>query len=212
MKKQPLFTAVLSALLTMGAAVNAAATSAAFNNHASGWYIKGSVGGNKVQDEAFSTTALGITSGGEVNYDWGWAAGVEVGKKRGPARLGVAIDYFKSDIDKITAGAAGSFKGEGQAFSALLTFTYDVFTGERAAVYTGLGIGAIVVDIDISDFGSHDDTVFSYHNVVGVRYPVNDNTLAFFEFRHVGSSRLDVHGIELYYQANTFNIGLDYLF
>lgn len=176
-----------------------------------------------VADEAYN--GVGI-----VSYDWGFNAGVSLGKQVGLWRFEAQMTYLYNDMDKVFDIDQGNQQqGVWYGFNVL----HDFPINKHWIPYAGFGLGGITMN---SDFGGYNvwsdtvsstsgivvsdnssDTAFAYQAIVGIGYQPIPEMRLLAEVRHIGSTEMtnwDQGGykVESYYENTLFNLGLTYFF
>ena len=100
-------------------------------------------------------------------------------------------------------------------------FDLQNFSTDRTTPYVGFGLGGVYADGDIVTAlptnDSIDDYAFAYQLIVGLNRRINDTVSGFAEFRHFGSSGVDVENAagmmvgEFDLQSNNLIFGLQFI-
>ncbi|WP_299493763.1 outer membrane beta-barrel protein [uncultured Shewanella sp.] len=194
-----------------------------------GFYVTASAGTSylekqrSIADEAYNGTGI-------VSYDWGFNAGVSLGKQVDLWRFEVQMTYLYNDMDKVFDIDQGNQQqGVWYGFNVLRDFPIS----KHWIPYAGFGVGGITINSsfgalsewsdptdDTSGFVSNEDSsdsAFAYQATVGIAYQPIPEMRLLAEVRHIGSSQFNnwtqnSNKLESYYQSTLFNLGLTYYF
>ncbi|MCL1125613.1 outer membrane protein [Shewanella surugensis] len=167
---------------------------------------------------------------GIVSYDWGFNAGVSLGKQVGPWRFEAQITYLYNDMDKVFDIDQGNQQeGVWYGVNALRDFPIN----EHWIPYAGFGLGGITMNSDFGDYNVWSDaasgssgvvtsentsgSAFAYQTIVGIGYQPIPEIRLLAEVRHIGSTKFtnwtqNGSSLDTYYNNTLFNLGLSYYF
>ena len=207
---------MLAALLTC-----ALAPGAAMAQWGDAWYL--SVSGLYLLPGE-SSLALdgdqGPTINGDLELDSGlgfsiaMGAGDDVGL-RGELELG----YRKADWDEIDFDVeredllSGDIEGDFATFSVMANGVYAVEASDRMRPYFGIGLGLARHTADgIGEDDSTHDTVFAWQGMLGVGFPLSENTEARVGYRYFVTADGDFDGDEASYDSHSMEGGISVRF
>ncbi len=195
-----------------------------------GFYVTASAGTSylesqrSIADEAYN--GVGI-----VTYDYGFNAGISLGKQVGPWRFEAQMTYLYNDIDKVFDIDQGN-QQEGVWYG--LNVLRDFPISKHWIPYAGFGLGGITMNNDFGDTSVYSDsqagtvgvvsnepgsdTAFAYQATLGIAYQPIPEMRLLAEVRHIGSSKMtnwtrsSADDVESYYESTLFNLGLTYYF
>ncbi|MBP6013179.1 MAG: OmpA family protein [Alphaproteobacteria bacterium] len=181
--------------ILLAATALAAATTA---NASTGWYMSLGAGANWLPDGDWGVTG-GETSGGQTEYDTGFAVVSAVGYDWGRWRAEFEIAYRENDINcNSTSGNVCSlgtntrFSDEGiWEFSQMVNVLYDFDLGGRFSASVGAGVGGVLVVADplIAGFSDTrpvwDDYVVAGQLIGQVAYDLTDRWKIYADYRYM---------------------------
>lgn len=172
-----------------------------------GLYLGLGGGGTWVQD-------LDLEGGGpnKIDDDIGWAAVGSLGYRwTNNLRTELEGGFRRTDADLDGGGGHGHL----DATNVMGNVLYDIDTGSRLTPYVGVGVGAVNVNVDASNFDDS-DWAFGYQGIAGVSYALTDRMDAFVDYRYMATAGLglDSNGAQSddEYRSHTVLVGLRYLF
>ncbi|WP_299010006.1 outer membrane beta-barrel protein [uncultured Shewanella sp.] len=190
-----------------------------------GFYVTASAGTSYLEPQRSIADEF-YNGVGIVTYDWGFNAGVSLGKQVGPWRFEVQMTYLYNDIDKVFDIKQGNYQeGVWYGFNVLRDFPLS----KHWIPYAGFGLGGITMNNNFGDYslkGTNDiehnepgsDSAFAYQATVGIAYQPIPEMRLLAEVRHIGSTqmtnwtRTSSDNLESYYEFTLFNLGMTYYF
>lgn len=166
-------------------------------------YASGNFGMVTVSDSTLS----GPGPSSEMSMDAGFGFIAAVGNNFDGLRGEVEVAYRTNDLDQISSIEQS---GEITSTAVMGNLLVDLPLSEAVRPFFGGGIG--LVNVELSNGGSEDDTVFAYQAIAGIGFPLTHVTTLDLQYRYFASTDPKFEGTEAEYQTHNFFAGLRFDF
>lgn len=200
------------ALLTLPVAAHA-------QSEGDSWYFDLRGGLNYLTDS--DITVSGVPGSIEAEFDPGYAVQGAVGYEhssgfRGELEIGYrdnSLDAFQSGGVSVPAGTLG-LDYDVSALSVMANGYYAFDTGTGFKPFIGAGIGAAVLNADLSFLGvseSEDSTEFAYQGIVGIEYEIPTDSMTIglgLRYVYFATTDPEFDGVETEYSSHNILAGI----
>lgn len=164
------------------------------------WYLSLGAGVNSLDEvEGVLTSSGGATTDFAVDFETGWAFGGAIGYHWDMLRLELELSYRENDASDFDG--ADTTTGDVSQFAQMLNIVFDIPLGETVELSLGGGIGAAMVDAEItattvlgSAIVADDDYVLAYQAIAGLSIDVGERTELFAEYRYFATDGAELAG------------------